>query len=379
VQVGATPILPVTVTNTSSVTVAFASVSASGGFAAGGNCPTGGGTLPPQTSCTVDVTFAPMATGALTGTLSLSTSASSTPLTVPLSGMGIQSELTVTPASLAFGSIALGATADLSLVLANKGTAPVTGLALSLGGTAAGDFQVTVPCPQTTLAAGASCTVTVAFSPSAVGARSGTLTVASSDPSSPVAVPLSGTGVANASFTLTADGGSSASATVASGGLVTYQLVATPTGGFGGSVALTCTPLQTVEYASCSLLPATVPLASGPGSSVVTINTIQSQNASLTGFLPSDRGLLALLLPGMVLMFRRGRSVRRWVGQGLALAVILSVVLAGGCGGSGGSGKSVLQTNDTPPGTYQFSVTANSTSGVAISQTVNLTLVVTAN
>jgi hypothetical protein len=190
---------------------------------------------------------------------------------------------------------------------------------------------------------------------------------------------LSGTGVANASFTLTVNGGSSASMQVVSGGLATYGLVATPSGGFGVNVALTCTPVQTVQYASCSLLPAIVSLGSGPGNSTATINTIQSESAALRGGQSSDRGFLALLLPGMLLIFRRGRSVRRWAGQGLALAVVLCIVSSGGCGGKGGSSTKPPPTNDTPPGTYQFSVTANSTSGATITQTVNLTLVVTAN
>jgi hypothetical protein len=379
VQVGATAVLPVTVTNTGTVTVAFASVTASGDFSAGGNCPTGVGNLAPQASCTIEVTFAPTTVGALTGTLALSTSASSNPLTVPLMGIGTQSKLTVTPSSLAFGSIALGSTANLSLVLANKGTAPVIGLALSVIGTAAGDFAVTVPCPQATLVPGASCTVTLAFSPSSAGARSAALSIVSSDPSSPAAVPLTGTGVANASFTLTVNGGASASVQVVSGGLATYGLLATPSGGFGGSVALTCNPLQTTKYASCSLLPATVTLTSGPGSSTVTINTIEAGSAALNGSGGADRRFLALLLPGLLLLFRRGRSLRRRIGRGLVVGVILCILLSSGCGGNGGSGKGGIPTNDTPPGTYQFTVTANSTSGVAITQKVNLTLVVTAN
>ena len=78
--------------------------------------------------------------------------------------------------------------------------------------TTSGDYILSSPCSSTTLAPGASCNVQITFTPSAAGARSGSLTIASSDPASPTVVPLSGTGiVASGGFTLTVD---NASATV---------------------------------------------------------------------------------------------------------------------------------------------------------------------
>jgi hypothetical protein len=49
----------------------------------------------------------------------------------------------------------------------------------------------------TSLAAGASCTVTVTFTPTATGSASGTLSVNSSAPGSPLTVALSGTGISS--------------------------------------------------------------------------------------------------------------------------------------------------------------------------------------
>jgi hypothetical protein len=49
----------------------------------------------------------------------------------------------------------------------------------------------------TSLAAGASCTVTVTFAPTAAGSASGTLSVNSSAPGSPLTVALSGTGTSS--------------------------------------------------------------------------------------------------------------------------------------------------------------------------------------
>jgi hypothetical protein len=372
VQIGSKAVLPVQVANTGTTSVSFTSVNATGDYAAGGNCPAAGGTLAPQASCTVQVTFAPTATGVRTGALMFTSSASTTPLQVALSGTGTASLLSATPSSLAFGSIALGASANLSLTLANKGSAALTGLTLS----AAGDYAVTIPCPQTTLAVGASCTVQVTFTPTALGPRNGTLTIASSDPTSPLTVPLTGTGISNGTFTLTVNGGPSASLTLTSGEFATYALLVTPVGSFSGNVALTCTPVQTVQYASCSLLPSMVNLDSGAASAAATVNTIDIGSGVMGLTRPAlghpDRIFLALLLPGLLLLFRRGKSVRRWLGQGLALVAILCALFVSGCGGGGPA-----NLHYTPAGTYQFLVTASSTSGTQITQTVTLNLVVT--
>ena len=59
--------------------------------------------------------------------------------------------------------------------------------------TASGDFAQTNTCGSS-LAAGASCTVNVTFTPTASGARTGTLSIASNAPGSPATVALSGTG-----------------------------------------------------------------------------------------------------------------------------------------------------------------------------------------
>ncbi len=59
-----------------------------------------------------------------------------------------------------------------------------------------GAFSQTSTC-GTSIAAGASCTVSVTFSPTAAGAATGSLSVASSAPGSPLTVALSGTGTSS--------------------------------------------------------------------------------------------------------------------------------------------------------------------------------------
>ncbi len=374
VPVGTASILPITVANTSATPVQITGITGSSDFAVGGTCPAGGGTLAAQATCTAQVTFTPSATGQRTGTISFATSAATSPLTVTAAGTGTAPQLTANPATLAFGGIDVGSSATLSVTLTNAGSAPASGLALSV----AGDYTVSSPCSQTTLAPGASCVIQVTFTPTIAGSRPGIVSIASSDPNSPLAIPLSGSGISTATFTLSVNGGTTATVTVVSGTTATYALLLTPVGSFGGNVALTCADSQTVPYASCSLQPSLVNLAGGSQASSATVGTLTS--ASNVGRLAPlaighpDRTFLTLLVPGALLMLRRRRNIQLWFGQALMITTFLGLLSLSGCGGGGSSSN----INYTPPGNYQYVVTASSTSGIQVTQTVTLNLVVTA-
>src|SRR5437899_1529350 len=109
------------------------------------------------------------------------------------------------PASLAFGSVAVGSASAVSNVqLSNAGTGLLTFTSIALTGTNASDFVLAVPTigtdcrTQTTLAAGANCNVGLKFQPASTGARSASLSVADDAAGSPQSVSLAGTGIAPA-------------------------------------------------------------------------------------------------------------------------------------------------------------------------------------
>ncbi len=369
VLVGATASQPVQITNNGQVPVTFNSITATGDYTAAGNCPVAGASLAPGTSCTVQVTFAPVTAGTRPGTLSLATSATTLPLTVALTGIGAQSHLQVTPGALAFGSIAVAASANLSLTLTNNGTAPVNRLALAV----TGDYAITTPCTITTLAPLQTCSVTLTFTPTQAGARPGTVTVTSSDSTSPIAVPLTGTGIANGTFALTIDGATTSSATVRSGVPANYTLTITPAGSFAGAVVLNCTPLNPVPYATCAILPSGMTLAGTPQNAAFTITTVTSlQPVALTTSLA--QALFCFLSPAFIFIWKKGTR-RRLVARRLLWLFLCCVTLAGG--GCGGGPNTTLRYVN--PGTYQYQVTASSTSGIQITQTVTATVVVTGN
>jgi hypothetical protein len=364
VGLGASDKLSVTVTNTAASPVTFLGLAATGDYSVGtGTCPATGTTLAAGESCALVLTFKPAAAGTRTGSLSLTNDASQLPLTVALTGIGVVAQLTVTPGALAFPNTDVGFPTQLMLTLLNAGAAPVTGIANTITGANAGDFAVTVPCSVTTLAPNQGCTETVTFTPAAVGARAATLSIASSDPKGPAVIALSGTGIAAGSFTLTVSGGSAATATVASGTPATYALLLTPSGGFTGAVALTCTPLTAGEYMTCSLLASQLTLGSTALTSTATLNTITS-----------EPGGLVIAMFGVMLPFVRRKRRSREYAIATSIIALFAVVALSGCGGGGASISSNVRT--TPPGTYRYVVTANSTSGAPVSSSVTLTLVV---
>jgi hypothetical protein len=103
----------------------------------------------------------------------------------------------VFPSSLTFGLQTINTTAPAQLVsLTNTGadTLNITSIA------AGGDFASVSNC-GTTLAAGASCGVSVTFTPTATGSRTGTLAFVDDASGSPQQVTLTGTGAAAPSTT----------------------------------------------------------------------------------------------------------------------------------------------------------------------------------
>ena len=176
--------------NYQSVPLSIASISVTGNYTQTSNCPLAPSTLAARTSCTVYVTFSPTAVGTLTGTLTVTDSSPNSPQSAPLTGVGV-SPVTFTPASLAFGNqlVNTGSTAKV-ITFKNNQTAPISITGIST----TGSFAQTSTCPisPNTLAAGISCTISVTFSPTALGATTGTLSV--TDNAGTQTASLSGTG-----------------------------------------------------------------------------------------------------------------------------------------------------------------------------------------
>ncbi len=196
---------PVTISNTGNVALAVTGIAISPNFGQTNNC---GGSVAASGSCTINVTFSPTATGPLTGTLTItdnSNGVAGATQTVGLSGTG-GTAVSLSATSLSFGAQLMGSSSLKIVTLRNMGSTPLTISSLSVVsfaplaplGTTAGDFTIQGSTCVTggSVAGLASCAINLAFKPTAAGARSATLVISDSDPSSPQSVNLAGMGTA---------------------------------------------------------------------------------------------------------------------------------------------------------------------------------------
>jgi hypothetical protein len=184
----------VTVKNVSAAAVTINSLSGSGYYtvAASGTTPCTGAVAAGKT-CTMTVTFTPLATGTSVGGIAVVDTASVSTQIFGATGNGVL-PITMSPTSVAFGTTAVGGASAVQVVtVTNTQTTAITINSV----VASGDFVYTsggaTPC-GTSVPASGTCTLGVKFSPTVAGAISGNLTLSYGAGSSPQAVSLSGTG-----------------------------------------------------------------------------------------------------------------------------------------------------------------------------------------
>jgi hypothetical protein len=184
------PAKNVTLKNTGSATLNISKIAASGDFALATSTKPCGSTLAVGKNCVIKITFNPTQVGVRNGTLTIADNAPDSPQTVSLTGTGI-AQATLTPASVTFPATKAGLTATAKVfTLANKQSVALTGI--SIGTT--GDFSVSTTTCSATLLAKSSCKISVTFTPTQTGARTGQLKVNDSAVGSPQTASLNGTG-----------------------------------------------------------------------------------------------------------------------------------------------------------------------------------------
>jgi hypothetical protein len=178
----------ITLSNPTQHVVNATSISASGPFAQTNTC---SGPLASGAACTISVTNTPLSTGAQTGYIAI-TDQYSQIVTVRLTGTGysIGPIATITPLTLSFANQVINTTSAAQKVnVQNTGDIPlqVQSVAASTG------FQESNTC--STLAPGASCSITVSFNPTSIGNQTGTLVITDNSSDSLQTIPLTGTGI----------------------------------------------------------------------------------------------------------------------------------------------------------------------------------------
>ena len=181
----------VTLTNTGNAAVSISQVNVAGsGFTLNGSAPLV--TLSAGQAASFSVTFTPTVAGNATGSASVVSTAANSPLSISLSGVGVQPQISVVPGSVSFGTVTVGQTNSQTITLSNPGSANLNVTQFAGPGTGFGLTGLAMPL---TLAPGKSTTFTLSFTPTSGTSSSSSLTLVSNAPNSPTTIPLSGTGL----------------------------------------------------------------------------------------------------------------------------------------------------------------------------------------
>jgi len=253
------------------------------------------------------VTFQPAAAGPRTANVLISDNASPPQQTIALGGTGATASVSLTPTSLTFPTQNEGPpSAPQNVMLKNTGASPLTISSINFGGANPTDFAQTNNCPlapSATLNAGAICTISVTFQPTASGPLSAVLSVADDSMPSPQTVAVSGTGTTpivqvapvslQFSSTLVGIASSSQPIQVSNSGTGALLISGVSFGGAdagdfqasGSCVGARGMNISVAVGANCTLDVEFLPLAAGTRTATLTLNDNASANppATFTG------------------------------------------------------------------------------------------------
>lgn len=268
-----------------------------------------------------------------------------------------QGSLSITPGSAAYGNEPSGgATAPQSFTVSNTSTTlTITGLNVPKT-SAPADFTEQSNSCTTTLASNASCTLSVAFTPTTTGARSATLTVTDSNSADSASTALTGTGD---DYQLQLASGQLSSVSVQAGAAATFNLQVVPDNVFSGTVTFVC-PNNLPTNTTCTFSPPTANVTPGkPTPFTVTFQTTGIINPFKPSMFPQrippniPRFPALLVMGALAMLASTAGGRRRFVPTTIGALVMVLVLL--GCS----KGRSQASIGATPAGTSTMAVTGN--------------------
>ncbi len=357
----------VTLINTGGSPLIITNIVAGGDFAQTNTC---GASVASGANCTLSIIFTPTATGNRYGSVTITDNAANSPQAIVLAGTGQPAPVvSFSVTSLTFSAQPLGSTsAAQAVTMTNTGTAALTISSIVV----TGDFAQLDTCGSS-LAAGANCAISVTFTPTAAGSRTGLITISDNAAGSPQIVSLGGSG---ADFAVSVN---PSSATVIAGHSVAYTITVRPSFGFNTKVTLGCSGAP--RGATCSVSPSAVtPDGTNPIAATITVTTVErSMPPPRSGPNPNLPRLVSQLRPTwflwllLLLTLVTSQAMARRRRVLLRLALVMGLVLLWAACGAGGSQVDV--PNGTPAGHYMLTLTGTSgNSANAHSTTAGLTV-----
>jgi len=291
VPVGTTSSQPVSLTNTGTGSVTILQATTTGNaFAVGGL--SGSVTLAAGQSYSLVVSYTPTTAGNSTGAFSVVSDAANSPATATLTGVGVQPQIVILPASLSFPAVTVGAASSQTLVVSNPGNANL--LLSQIAATGSGFSFSSISTPVN-IAPGGSHSFTVTVSPAAAGTYSGSLNFSNNSTTPLVSVPFSGTAVAS-TLQLSASPTALSFGSVTTGSSATQTVTLTNTGnssvslssysvsGTGFSVSGLALPLVLSSGQATSFAVAFAPAATGSASGSVVVNSNATNSPATVQF-----------------------------------------------------------------------------------------------
>jgi hypothetical protein len=344
--------------------------------------------LAPTKFCSINITFAPTATGSQQATVSIADNAPGSPQTVALTGTGIAPpppapDVTVTPNPVSFPTTAQGTpSSPITVSVTNSGNLTLHISSVVLGGNNPGDFSMTNQCSGP-YAASAGCMITMTFTPLAAGQRSAVISITDDASNSPQAIQVSGTATSapsttpavslsstSPSFAAITQGTSSAgqNVTVTNSGGGPLHISSVLLGGANsGDFILTngCSAAAYAVNATCTLGVSFVPLASGARSATVTLadDAVNSpQVINLGGFANPALTLGAAPSGSTAATISAGQTAQfnLQITPGPGFSGTISLAYSGAPVGASIQGPSTLQISSGNPTTFMVSVTTSS-------------------
>ncbi|MGH9738128.1 MAG: beta strand repeat-containing protein [Candidatus Acidiferrales bacterium] len=293
VVVGSSSTLSLTVTNTGTATVNISQAAISGAaFSIVGGNPSS--TIPAGQSSTVQVRFAPQSAGAATGSLTVTSDATDSPMAVSLAGTGTLPTLTLSPTALNFNNVTIGQTSSESVSLINNGNANLLLTAATVTGNGFAISGLSLP---KTLPAGQSITLGVQFTPTSARAASGSVSFTDNAASSPQTLLLTGSAVAAPQLSISPS--SVAFSNVNVGGNATKTVTVSNTGNV--TLNITAASISGSGY-TMTFAPTTINAGANTTFSVAFAPTVEGSaagNISITSNSPGSPASVALSGTGM--------------------------------------------------------------------------------
>ncbi len=144
-------------------------------------------------SANITISYKPQSLGTTSATVSVYTNVDSSPLQIKLSGSVVRDTIGVSSSSssVAFSNVGIGTKVTKTITLTSDGNSNLAISKLSVSGAG-----YTVTGSALTLSPNQKTTVEVSFDPTSTGGKTGTLSIYSNAPNSPLKIALSGNGVA---------------------------------------------------------------------------------------------------------------------------------------------------------------------------------------